>query len=64
MDWDEVRAPVSAANQIVVGESLERHSVAELQQRIKELEAEIGRVQAELATKRAHEERAASVFKS
>lgn len=64
MDWDEVRAPASAASQIVVGETLERHSVAELQHRIKELEAEIERVQAELETKRAHEERAASVFKS
>jgi len=63
MDWDDVRNPSSGEPTVVVGESLERHSVAELSYRIKALEAEIERVRVELETKRAHEARAASVFK-
>lgn len=63
MDWDEARKPSSGNVPVVVGESLERHSVDELVIRIKALEAEIERVQAELEAKRGHEARAASIFK-
>jgi len=64
MDWDDVRQPSSGGQQVIVGETLERHSVDELQLRIKALEAEIERVRQELETKRQHEARAASVFKT
>lgn len=64
MDWDDVRKPPASGNEVVVGETLERHSVDELEHRIKTLEAEIERVRAELKTKRDHEARAASIFKS
>ncbi len=63
MDWDDVSKP-QAGQQVVVGELLERHSVDELEHRIKTLEAEIERVREELARKRAHEAKAASIFKS
>jgi uncharacterized small protein (DUF1192 family) len=60
MDWDEERPkPVKG---VVLGESLETLSVAELDARIKALEAEIARVSAELEKKRAHEAAAASLF--
>jgi len=64
MDWDDVRKPSAGGQQVVVGETLERHSVDELAHRIKTLEAEIERVRQELENKRQHEARAASVFKS
>ena len=64
MDWDEVRKPQAGGSQVVVGETLERHSVDELEHRIKTLEAEIERVRQELTSKREHEARAASIFKS
>jgi uncharacterized small protein (DUF1192 family) len=61
MDWDEVRpAPPKSAS---VGENLETLSVAELENRIAAFTAEIERVAAELAKKRAHEEAAAALFK-
>ena len=63
MDWDDTRK-LSGDHKVVVGETLERHSVGELEHRIKLLEEEIERVRAELETKRAHEARAASIFKS
>jgi uncharacterized small protein (DUF1192 family) len=63
MDWDDVRKPGSD-QQVVVGENLERHSVAELEHRIRVLEGEIKRVRAELVAKQGHEARAASIFKS
>jgi uncharacterized small protein (DUF1192 family) len=63
MDWDDIRKP-SGDQQVIVGETLERHSVGELEQRIRALEAEIERVRQELENKRAHEARAASIFKS
>jgi uncharacterized small protein (DUF1192 family) len=64
MDWDDIRSPSSTARQVVVDETLERHSVAELEQRIKILEGEIERVRQELKAKQEYEARAASVFKS
>ena len=63
MDWDDV-GKSQAGQQVVVGETLERHSVDELEHRIKTLEAEIVRVREELARKREHEAKAASIFKS
>jgi uncharacterized small protein (DUF1192 family) len=61
MDWDEVRpAPPKSAS---VGENLETLSVAELESRIAAFTAEIERVAAELAKKRAHEHAAAALFK-
>ena len=60
MDWDEAG---QAARGIVLGEELSKLSVAELSARITALEAEIARVAAELARKKAHEEAAAALFK-
>jgi len=61
MDWDEVTPkPIKG---IVVGESLETLSVAELQARIKDLESEIERVKAELEAKQRHESAASAIFK-
>ena len=61
MDWDEITPKPIAS--IVVGESLTKLSVAELQVRIKELESEIERVKAELEAKRRHESAASAIFK-
>lgn len=62
MDWDELQ-PKKAAKAVTLGESLETFSVAELEQRIEELRSEIGRVEAELHRKRAHEAAANALFK-
>lgn len=61
MDWDDVRP--AAPKSIAVGENLETLSVAELEARISAFAAEIERVAAELAKKRAHESAAAALFK-
>ena len=61
MDWDDVRQEPRPA--IGVGESLDTHSVAELEARIEALKAEIARVEAELARKRSHEAAASALFK-
>ena len=61
MDWDEIRTPKPAGSN--VGENLETLSLAELEARIAALTAEIERVSAELAKKRAHEAAASSIFK-
>ena len=61
MDWDEAqKKPPKGAT---LGENLETLSLAELEFRIKALEAEIVRVRAELEKKRAHEAAASSLFK-
>jgi uncharacterized small protein (DUF1192 family) len=61
MDWDELKPkPVKA---IAVGDDLRSLSVSELEARISALGAEIDRVNAELATKRAHEAAASALFK-
>lgn len=62
MDWDDLKPKQLTG--LVVGENLEGLSVAELEERIKSLEAEIARVAAELGKKRAHEAAAAKLFKS
>lgn len=61
MDWDEVR-PKPAAG-ITVGETLETLSIAELEARVAALQAEIERVEGEIARKRAHEAAAGQLFK-
>lgn len=60
MDMDE--APKPKAN-MVIGENLDAISVAELEQRIVGLEAEIARIRAEIAKKQASKEAAAAFFK-
>ena len=62
MDWDDItpKKPVTAA---IIGESLETLSVAELEQRIADLQREIERIKAELEAKRRHEDAASALFK-
>ena len=61
MDWDELKPKTSKA--ITVGEDLKTLSVAELNERIVALAAEIERIKAELQAKQAHEAAAAALFK-
>ena len=63
MDLDDL-LPLKKPSGAAIGENLETFSVAELEQRIKHLEAEIARVRHELDRKRAHEAAARSLFKS
>ena len=60
MDWDEARPQPKAA----IGENLATLSLAELAQRVADLESEMTRVKDEIAKKRAHEAAASSLFKS
>ena len=62
MDWDDVRPKPQAV--ITVGTELATLSVEELEARIAALRAEIERVAAELASKRARAAAAAELFKS
>jgi len=62
MDWDDI-VPKSPKTGLVIGESLEDLSVAELEARIGALETEIVRVRGELDAKRRHEEAASALFK-
>jgi uncharacterized small protein (DUF1192 family) len=62
MDWDDIRKPSSG--EVVLGENLERASIAELEARIAALEGEIARVRAEIERKRKIEADAAAIFKS
>ena len=60
MSWDEdVPKPKPA---IVLGEDLQRCSLAELAERIEALKAELARVDAEVAAKRTHAQAAAALF--
>ena len=61
MDWDEPKPKTSKA--ITVGEDLTTLSVAELNERIATLAAEIERTKAELQAKQKHEAAAAALFK-
>ncbi len=63
MDLDDLLPPKKPGG-LAVGDSLEALSLAELEQRIKALEAEIVRVRAEIDRKRRHEEAARALFKS
>jgi uncharacterized small protein (DUF1192 family) len=61
MEWDDAKprpAPVA-----VVGEKLDAFSVADLEQRVRDLEAEIVRVKAALAGKKSHTAAADALFK-
>jgi uncharacterized small protein (DUF1192 family) len=62
MDWDEAKAkqPVKS---ISVGDDLSALSVVELDQRIAALEAEIGRIRTERASKLARNAAADQLFK-
>lgn len=60
MDWDEARPRPQAT----IGEPLSNFGIKELEARIGALEAEIVRVRDELARKKAHEAAASALFKS
>lgn len=62
MDWDDL--PLKSKRTAAIGDNLETLSVAELEDRIKALEAEIERVRAEVKKKRDHEAAAAAIFKT
>ena len=62
MDWDDTRPPLRSSASI--GDNLETLSVAELEERIAAFTAEIERIQAELARKRAHESAAEALFRT
>jgi uncharacterized small protein (DUF1192 family) len=61
MDWDEVRP--KPQKEITVGANLGALSIEELEARITALEAEIGRVKAELNAKRKQQRAADELFK-
>lgn len=61
MDWDDLKP--TPKPKATIGESLDALSVDELEGRITAFAAEIERVKAELAKKRAHESAAAALFK-
>ncbi len=63
MDWDDISKP-KPSREIVVGESLERLSLDELNERIVRLKSEIERVEKEIEHKQAIGARAESVFKT
>lgn len=64
MDWDDIVPKTAKGMQLAVGDNLETLSVAELEQQIVTLEAEIARVRDELDKKRRHEAAASALFKS
>jgi uncharacterized small protein (DUF1192 family) len=61
MSWDELKPKPPKG--VMLGESLETLSVADLEARIVALQDEIERVRTELAAKKAHETAAAAIFK-
>lgn len=63
MDWDDISKP-KPSREIIVGESLERLSLDELNERIVRLKSEIERVEKEIEHKQAIGARAESVFKT
>lgn len=63
MDLDDL-VPQKKPDGVAIGENLERLSVAELERRVVDLEAEIARVKVELGRKRQHEAAARELFKS
>jgi uncharacterized small protein (DUF1192 family) len=61
MDWDDAKPkPVRVA---IVSEKLDEFSVTDLEQRVRELEAEITRVKATLSGKKSHSAAADALFK-
>lgn len=61
MEWDDERPRPKRT--VTVGEILDSHGIAELEERVVALEAEIARTRAEIDRKRKHEAAAASLFK-
>jgi uncharacterized small protein (DUF1192 family) len=61
MDWDDLKPKPPKA--IAVGEDLKTLSVAELEERMVALAAEIERIKTEMQAKKAHEAAAAALFK-
>jgi uncharacterized small protein (DUF1192 family) len=61
MDWDDEKPRPKPT--VMVGERLDQHSVAELEERIAALTAEMERVKAELQTKKARAAAADALFK-
>jgi uncharacterized small protein (DUF1192 family) len=61
MDWDDAKPrPVRVT---VVGEKLDEFAVADLEQRVRDLEAELVRVKAVIAGKKSHTAAADALFK-
>ncbi len=61
MEWDDTKPrPVRVA---VVGEKLDEFSVADLEQRVRDLEAEVVRVKAIMSGKKSHNAAADALFK-
>ncbi|HEY8129662.1 MAG TPA: DUF1192 domain-containing protein [Hyphomicrobium sp.] len=63
MDLDDLLPPKKPSG-TAIGDNLQTLSVAELEKRITDLEAEIARVRVELDRKRQHEAAARALFKS
>ncbi len=63
MDLDDLLPPKKPSG-VGIGDNLQTLSVAELEKRISDLEAEIVRVRVELDRKRQHEAAARALFKS
>ena len=63
MDLDDL-LPQKKPSGVAIGENLEALSVAELEKRIADLEAELVRVRAEVDKKKRHEAAARALFKS
>lgn len=62
MDWDEAQA--KGKTEVIIGDNLARLSIAELEARIRALEAEIERTRVEITSKKAHSAAANAIFKS
>jgi uncharacterized small protein (DUF1192 family) len=61
MDWDDLQP--KKPKSVVVGEDLRHLGLAELKERVAALQAEIARVETEIAAKKAIEAAAAAIFK-
>ena len=61
MDWDDAKP--RPARVAVVGEKLDEFSVVDLEQRVRDLEAEISRVTAALLGRKSHTATADALFK-
>lgn len=62
MDWDDPPSEPLSRRSSAIGDDLSKLSIAELEARIKDLEGEIQRVEAELGRKKTHEQAASALF--
>ncbi len=62
MEWDEARGRTKVT--FGVGDDLSALSIADLEERVAALKAEIVRIEAAIAAKRRQQDAAASIFKS